>query len=125
MFKDRRIKCKAVTVLCLYLMQLFCYQDLIVAASDGHHACLKRSFSPFQHDSTNNSVISVFRTLEKHCDFGKEVSGKKKLALVVSSYSSSDQELSLRPILPCEYPLPLRLSDVSYRRYLMANVFRI
>ncbi len=122
MIKQNIIKGKAFIFLCIYVVQLFCYQALIVATSDTNTS-IRKCFSPSQQDT--NSAISVFRTLEKHCEYGKDVSIKKNANAPVSNYTASAPLEAAIPAISHNRTIPLRLSDVSYKRYLSVKVFRI
>jgi hypothetical protein len=114
---------KALFFLCAYLIQLVCYQSLIVAATDPQNQHLKHFFTPTHQD--NNSTISVFRTLEKHCEYGKEVSVKKSTSEPIPYYMAAAPSRSENHTIAYARSLPLLRSDMSYRRYLSISVFRI
>jgi hypothetical protein len=120
--KQKGITGKVLILIGIYLIQLFCYQALIVATSDGNNSVIRKCFSPSQQDS--NSAISVFRTLEKHCEYGKETPVKK--GINESAFIGTILTPQLTPKLEiANHTSPLLLSDISYKRYLKVNVFRI
>jgi hypothetical protein len=120
--KQKGITAKVLILTGIYLMQLFCYQALIVATSDGNNSAIRKCFSPHQQD--RNSTLSVFRTLEKHCEYGKQAPARK--AINLSAFCG--MFLKPQPAGHAElanHLSPFPLSDVSYKRYLKVSVFRI
>ena len=115
---------KAALLLGVYLLHFILFQSFVADFSNTHYFSTKTFFSGTHKNSSPNSGIATFRTLEKHESSYQAFRLSPDFPVFISK-TINIARLIDKPVRQASITTPFHCSDVSYRLYVRDCVFLI